>query len=112
MFLFNLNQGITAMFKKRFENPEGKVVYIEVDKVASAYPEGTLKVEVCVYPVGQGSYSSFIYTDEELSIIEGVLNQIGTRFVAEHITGCAEISDTISEYLHPVFPQGKDPGWR
>jgi hypothetical protein len=93
------------MLKKRFENPEGKVVYIHVEKVSWAYPEGTLKVEVQVYPVGPGNYSGFIYTEESLDFIEGVIEKIGNRFVDEKIYGSKEVSDTLSEYINPVYPQ-------
>jgi hypothetical protein len=113
--------------KKKFDGKDGKVVFIEVAQVfssgevgkwprvvaidnesdASAYPEGTLKVEINIYPVGSGSYSSFIYTEESVPVIENAFAKIAEHFLTDGKSSYSsqDISDHISSYLSPVFPK-------
>jgi hypothetical protein len=92
--------------KERFDRKDGKVIYIVVEPVTFNYPEGTHKVEVIIYPVGVGSYSSFIYTSENLSSIKSALPKIAALFLNDDsIYGSGSISDGISLYLEPIFPK-------
>ena len=92
---------------KRFDGKDGKVIYFEVDEVSNAYPKGTLKVEACIYPIEAGRYSSFIYTSEPISLIENSLEKIADKFLTDgkNSYNVKEISDTISVFINPVFPQ-------
>ena len=91
-------------YRKRFESENGKVVYISVETISEAYPENTFKVEAKIYPIGSGSYSSFIYTTQDLETIISEIEKIGPVLVEQHIIGTKEISDLISQYLVPIFP--------
>jgi hypothetical protein len=112
--------------RKKFDGKDGKVVFIEASQVFSsgevgkwpkivaldsepgaAYPEGTLKVEVNIYPVGPGSYSSFIYTEETVPTIENAMSKIADHFLTDRKGGYGtqEIEDIISIYLNPIFPK-------
>jgi hypothetical protein len=93
--------------RKRFDRIDGKVIYFSIEPVTRNYPEGTQKVEMTLYPVGPGCYSSFIYTTESLAAIEAALPKIADLFLRDNSrsAGCREISDKISLYLDPLFPQ-------
>jgi hypothetical protein len=93
--------------KKKFDGKDGKVVFIGVEPVAMGYPEGTFKVEVTIYPVGPGCYSSFIYTDESVASIENAFSKIAELFLTDGKSSYSseEISDKIIRYLNPIFPE-------
>lgn len=93
--------------KKKYENKDGKVVFLEVSEITFNHPEGTYHIEASIYPVNSGKYSSFIRTQESLSKIEENLEQIAKDLLNDNKNsyGSKEISDTLSHYLNPFFPQ-------
>lgn len=92
--------------RQKFDSIDGKVVFIEIEEVKFNYPEGTLKVEVKFYPVGPGSYSSFIYTNASLSEIQSKMAVITDEFLnsGQNSFSSSEISQKISKHLNPIFP--------
>lgn len=93
--------------RQKFNNPEGRVVFVEVTEVSQHYPAGTWKVEVSIYPVGSGSYSSFIYTQESFSKIESNLAVIAQEILnkEQNSWSSSQISQVITHFLTPLFPQ-------
>lgn len=93
--------------RKKFDNLKGKVVFLEVEPVTFNYPEGTLKVEAKIYPVGSGSYSSFIYTQESIDEIIPKFSLIANDILdsPQGAFSSREISKSISSYLNPLFPK-------
>jgi hypothetical protein len=39
--------------QRKFDGKDGKVVFFDLGKVSVAYPEGTIKFEVKIYPAAQ-----------------------------------------------------------
>jgi hypothetical protein len=95
---------------KKFDGKDGKVVFIDIEQLSSAYPEGTLKVEVNIYPVGQGRYSSFIYSNDTVSFIENSFSKIAERFLTDGKSSyhSQEISDSLTIDLIAIFPKKQD----
>ena len=92
--------------RQKFDGSDGKVVFIEVEPVTFNYPEGTLKVEVSIYPVGSGKYSSFIYTQAFKEEIESKMYTIAEEFLntKQGAFSSGEISSIISKYIIPTYP--------
>lgn len=86
---------------KRFENKEGKVVYFSIEDKNFNYPKGTLMVEATIYPVGPGSYSSYICTTEPIETILSALPRIAEHFLnsKQGSYGVKEISDVIRKHI-------------
>ena len=91
----------------KFEGNDGKVVFFDLEEVKHSYPIGTLKLEVKIYPPAPGSYSSFIYTEVSASYIESIFEKIAEHFLNDHKNSYSskEISDILSKYVMPLFPQ-------
>ena len=92
---------------QRFENKNGRVLYFDIEPVRSGYPEGTLKVELKIYPEQGASYSSFIYTSKSESFIEEMLPRIAERVLEQDkgSYGTKEIADLIKAHIPALFPQ-------
>jgi hypothetical protein len=92
---------------QRFENKNGRVLYFSIEPVKLGYPEGTLKVELKIYPEQGASYSSFIYTDRSETFIENMLPDIAEAFLSDErgSYGSREISDVIKKHIPAIFPQ-------
>lgn len=93
--------------RKKFTDDFGRVVYLHVEEVTHNYPAGTVKVEATVYPVGPGSYSSFIYTLEPLSVIDEAVSKIARVLLDAGIKshGSQYITDVLSKHIDPIFPK-------
>ena len=91
----------------RFEGTDGKVIFFSIEEVKHSYEKGTLKLEVKIYPAAPGSYSSFIYTEVAGSYIESIYEKIADHFLNDNKNSYSskEISDTLSKYVMPIFPQ-------
>lgn len=93
--------------KTKYDGKDGKVVFLEVEEITFNHPQGTYHVEASIYPIHGGKYSSFIRTQEPLSKIEENLELIANELLNDkkNSYGSKEISDILSNYLHPFFPQ-------
>jgi hypothetical protein len=91
--------------KTRFNGKDGKVIYFDIEEVSFNYPKGTLKLEVHIYPIEGSKYSSFIYTNEPMSVIEEKLQKIADSLLMykKNSYGSKEISDALSSEINPIF---------
>jgi hypothetical protein len=93
--------------RQKFTSADGRVLFLQVEEVKYNYPENTLKLEATFYPVGSGSYSSFIYTLVSLSEIEQKMELIAQEFIGEkrNSFSSGEISQILTKHIEAIFPQ-------
>lgn len=96
--------------RQKFTSFDGRVLFLEIDEVKYNYPEGTLKLSATFYPLGSGSYSSFIYTLIPREEIERKMDIIAQEFIGDEKTffSSNEISKILSNHINPFFPQKSD----